>query len=144
MSEMIEMEVEEAPPGILEEDWAQSIIGSLYAATPELGSDINEKIQSRTPVYMGNLVASEKFIPNTDPDAGPDLVNFFPNDQEQLDELGRGRIYAQYIEGVVPTDWPVRVSHMYGRSEDEDIDDIELWAYQTIQGGVSKITGGTP
>jgi len=144
MSEIIRIDVGAAPRGILKEDWEETIIESLYASTPELGAELNPKIQDRTPEYMGNLRLSEKFIPNTNR-SNPTLVEFFPADQEQMDELGRGRIYAPYVEGILPTDlsiWPIRISHMYGRAEEEDLDTIEEWAYLSIEDGLSRLIGG--
>lgn len=137
MTEIIQIDIH-TPLQFAQQDFQKTIIESLYAESPDLASILLPKIRSRTPILTGALRADEyNHRENTSNFNDPTLVEFKPGSEAQVDAWGR--VYAEYIEGLLPSITIASPAEMYARSETEDIDDIEDWAYAAIEKGAKKL-----
>lgn len=121
--------------------WDKTILGPVYDNAGVLGEYINERIQGRTPVDKGGLVASETYEVNTDR-SDPTLVTFSSEDGPQLDAWGR--VYVTFQEGppLGRSTYTNDPRQMYYRAESEDIGEVQAYLDMMISDGVRAAAEG--
>lgn len=113
----------------------------------EIGDEVLDKIEARTPEWTGALKEDETWKPLRG-DKGS-LLQWCVGDDYQLTEWGR--VYAPYQEGEplglhTYTNGP---RHFLLDVQSADLPEIEAWALQTVQEAVDNVFvpvtfGGTP
>lgn len=117
----------------------RTLIAGLRFHAPELGQEILDRIEARTPVDTGALVEDEAYIVGgSDPRA---LVTWFVGDEWQYTEWNRE--YSVYqegpplgIEGYTSTGKPWK---MFEQIETTDLPIIQAWAEASVQEGIDQM-----
>lgn len=123
-------------------DLYQTIAEELHAGTPDLAPLILYWMTENTPIRSGALAADEFANPITDAH-DPTLIDAGIGTRNQLDEYGR--LYAAYQEGpslglATFTNDP---HHMIQGVIDNHAEDIAAWAYERMDGAITRCVNGT-
>jgi hypothetical protein len=133
--------------GIINTDIWATIDEQLHEHTPDLGTDLTQLVQQKTPVLTGALEMSMTFEAYLDPQGsggGPgDLVFIYADDADQLAVWAR--VYVQYQEGDplgVPTYTNPPREMFYQTATTDGLPIVETWAAYWIQWALDMAAGG--
>lgn len=128
--------------GFLYTDFDGTMREEVHKDLPDIAEMVNERIQARTPVNKGGLVASETFEIDPNPQSDQ-LVYFYTEEGPQIEAWGR--VYGAYVEGDplgLPS-WTISdPAQMYYRTQTEDLDTIDEWFQVAVDYAAYRITNG--